>query len=111
MWVLEIAYNGENYHGWQVQPNMETVQGTLTTALEKLLMHKVKVSGCSRTDAGVHARQFICSLEVENSIGIPMERFCKAANNMLPDDIVIKSVWQAPDEFHPRFQVKYKEYR
>ena len=111
MWVLELAYNGERYHGWQVQPNMETVQGTLTSALEKLLMQKVMVSGCSRTDAGVHARQFICSLETEVPIGIPMDRFCKVANHMLPDDIVIKAVWQADDAFHPRFQVKYKEYR
>lgn len=111
MWVMDIAYNGEHYHGWQVQPSLATVQGTMTEALEKLLCQKVSISGCSRTDAGVHARQFICSLESEKPFGIPMDRFCKAANNMLPNDIVIKSVWEAPKDFHPRFQVKYKEYR
>ena len=111
MWVMEIAYNGEHYHGWQYQPNLPTVQGILTASLEKLLLQKVMISGCSRTDAGVHARQFVCSLDTERPIGIPMDRFCKAANHLLPDDIVILSVREADADFHPRFQVKYKEYR
>ena len=111
MWVMDISYNGERYHGWQVQPMLPTVQGTLTAVLEKLLLQKVCISGCSRTDAGVHAKQFICSLETEKSIGIPMDRFLKAANHMLPDDIVINCVWQAEDSFHPRFDVTSKEYR
>ena len=110
MWVMEIAYNGEHYHGWQVQPSLPTVQGTLTSALEKLLLQPVSVSGCSRTDAGVHARQFVCSLETEKPIGIPIEKFCKAANHLLPDDIVIKNVAQVPECFHPRFDVISKEY-
>ena len=110
MLVLEIAYNGEHYHGWQVQPALPTVQGTLTAALEKLLLQKVAVTGCSRTDAGVHARQFICTLETEKPIGIPMDRFCKVANHMLPSDIVIKNAHMAPEGFHPRFDVKSKEY-
>ena len=111
MWVMEIAYNGEHYHGWQVQPSLPTVQGTLCLALEKLLLQRVSVSGCSRTDAGVHARHFVCSLETERPIGIPIEKFCKAANHLLPDDIVIKNVYEAPVGFHPRFDVISKEYR
>lgn len=110
MLVLEIAYNGEHYHGWQVQPILPTVQGTLTASMEKLLLQKVSITGCSRTDAGVHARQFICTLETESPIGIPMEKFCKVANHMLPSDIVIKKAWHAPEGFHPRFDVKSKEY-
>ncbi len=110
MWVLEIAYNGEHYHGWQVQPSLPTVQGTLCAALEKLLLQPVSVSGCSRTDAGVHARHFVCSLETEKPIGIPMEKFLKAANHLLPDDIVIKNVYVASEGFHPRFDVTSKEY-
>ena len=110
MLALEIAYNGEHYHGWQVQLTLPTVQGTLTASLEKLLCQKVSITGCSRTDAGVHARQFICTLETDKPIGIPIERFCKVANHMLPNDIVIKNAWDASDEFHPRFDVKSKEY-
>jgi len=110
MFLMDIAYNGEHYHGWQVQPNLPTVQGTLCAALEKLLLQPVMISGCSRTDAGVHARQFICRLETEKPIGIPMDRFLKAANHLLPNDIVIKSIDICPEGFHPRFDVKYKEY-
>ena len=111
MWVMEIAYNGEHYHGWQVQPNLATVQGTLQSALEKLLLQPIMLSGCSRTDAGVHARHFVCGIEAQKPIGIPMDRFCKAANHLLPDDIVIKRIYEAPEGFHVRFDVKSKEYR
>ena len=97
MLVLEIAYNGEHYHGWQVQPNLPTVQGVLCNCLERLLLQPVMISGCSRTDAGVHARQFVATLECEKKIGIPLDRFLKAANHLLPDDIVIKSVKEAPE--------------
>lgn len=110
MLVLEIAYNGEHYHGWQVQPNLPTVQGVLCNCLERLLLQPVMISGCSRTDAGVHARQFVATLECEKKIGIPLDRFLKAANHLLPDDIVIKSVKEAPEGFHARFDVKSKEY-
>ena len=111
MLVLEIAYNGEHYHGWQVQPNLPTVQGVLCSCLERLLLQPVMISGCSRTDAGVHARHFVCMLECEKPIGIPIDRFLKAANHLLPDDIVILSVKEAPESFHARFDVKNKEYR
>ena len=87
MWIMELAYNGEHYHGWQVQPALPTVQGTLNVALEKLLLQPVSISGCSRTDAGVHARHFVCSLECEKPIGIPIDRFLKAANHLLQPPI------------------------
>ena len=64
--LLTISYDGTAYHGWQVQPNGITVQQTLQDALEKLLGEMVAVSGCSRTDAGVHANMFACHLDCDD---------------------------------------------
>ena len=61
--LLNISYDGTAYHGWQVQPNGITVQEVLQNALETLLGERVKVTGCSRTDAGVHAKDFYCHID------------------------------------------------
>ena len=66
--LLTIAYDGTAFHGWQVQPNGITVQETLQNALEKLLGTRPAVTGCSRTDAGVHANAYICHLDCEAHI-------------------------------------------
>ena len=66
--LLKISYDGTVYHGWQVQPNGITIQQTLQDALEKLLGTKTNVTGCSRTDAGVHAREFFCHIDCEENI-------------------------------------------
>ena len=70
--LLTIAYDGTAYHGWQVQPNGVTVQQTLQDGLEKILGTRVGVTGCSRTDAGVHAREFCCHFDYRDSHGWSM---------------------------------------
>ena len=63
--LLTLSYNGTNYHGWQIQPNGITVQEVLQHSLAKVLGKETSVSGCSRTDAGVHAKMFCCHLDCE----------------------------------------------
>ena len=76
--LLKISYDGTAYHGWQVQPNGITVQQTLQDSLEKILGNRVSVTGCSRTDAGVHAREFFCHIDCEDHFPDVLCRICGA---------------------------------
>lgn len=106
--LLKIAFDGTAYHGWQIQPNAITVQGVLQEALEKLLGVKTGVTGCSRTDAGVHAREFYCHLDCKENI--PNAAFLKGLNSLLPKDIAVTDCKQVPKDFHARYDAKGKTY-
>lgn len=104
-----IAYNGAGYHGFQRQDNAVTVQETVEKALGKLLKTEPPVIyGCSRTDAGVHARRFCFNVRIDNAI--PCSGFIKGMNTLLPDDISVLSCEDAAEDFHARYSVKAKEY-
>lgn len=106
--LLTISYDGTAYHGWQVQPNGITVQQTLQDALEKLLGTRPAVTGCSRTDAGVHAKNFCCHFDCENHF--PENAFLKGLNSLLPNDIAVINCKEVPMEFHARYNAKGKKY-
>ncbi|MDD6479265.1 MAG: tRNA pseudouridine(38-40) synthase TruA [Oscillospiraceae bacterium] len=106
--LLKISYDGTNYHGWQVQPNAVTVQEVLQESLYKVLGNKPSVTGCSRTDAGVHANEFYCHLDCDDKI--PETAFLKGLNSVLPNDIVVKECREVANDFHARYSAKGKEY-
>ncbi|MBR4073426.1 MAG: tRNA pseudouridine synthase A, partial [Clostridia bacterium] len=106
--LLTISYDGTDYHGWQVQPNGITVQEVLQNGVEKVLGVRLPITGCSRTDAGVHANEFCCHLNCENSI--PENAFLKGLNSVLPKDIAVKKCVEVSDDFHARYSSKGKEY-
>ena len=106
--LLTISYDGTAYHGWQVQPNGITVQQTLQNALEKLLGKRVAVTGCSRTDAGVHAREFYCHLDCGEQF--PENAFLKGLNSLLPNDIAVTDCREVKPDFHARYNSKGKKY-
>ena len=103
-----ISYNGTAYHGWQRQSNNITVQQVFEETIGKIFNTRVCVHGCSRTDAGVHARCFFLNLKTDNPI--PCPSLSKALNSMLPDDIAVLSCEEAGEDFHARFSAKGKEY-
>jgi tRNA pseudouridine38-40 synthase len=103
-----IAFNGANYHGFQKQNNAVTVQEVLECALTKLLKHEVAVIGCSRTDAGVHAREFCFNMRTGTAI--PDSGLVRGLNALLPKDIAVHSCETVPDSFHARYDSKSKEY-
>lgn len=105
---LIIQYDGTAYHGWQTQKNAPTVQETLEKAIMSLTGSKPILTGCSRTDAGVHAERFCCNFKSETTI--PTERFPLALNTFLPDDIVCLSAEDVSKEFNARFSAKKKRY-
>ena len=109
--LLEISYNGSAYHGWQSQgkSGVMTVQGVLSDVFEKLFAGECSVTGVSRTDAGVHALRYFCTLEAKNA-NIPCASLPYAANSLLPDDISVISASECPDDFHARYSCVAKEY-
>lgn len=98
---LTVAYDGTNYHGWQVQPNAVTIEGKLNEAISELTKETIQVIGASRTDAGVHALGNVAVFDTESRI--PGEKFSYALNQRLPDDIVIQQSQEVDKDFHPRY--------
>lgn len=107
--LLTIAYDGTNYHGWQIQKNAVTVQQILCEALEKMLGKTFNVTGTSRTDAGVHAREFTCHIDCDDNI--PEKAFVRGLNSFLPPDIAVKDCIEVANDFHARYNAKGKTYK
>ena len=108
-YLLTIKYDGSNYCGWQVQPNGVSVQYVIQTALKELLNdNSVCVTGCSRTDAGVHANMFC--LHFDSDTNIPEEKIPFALNVRLPIDIKAVKCKRVADDFHARYSSKGKTY-
>jgi tRNA pseudouridine38-40 synthase len=105
---IQISYDGTDYHGWQVQPGLPTIQGVLEQVFGEIEGQAVQVAGSGRTDAGVHALAQVAALTMENPI--PVLNLQRAANRLLPGDIRVTRVEEAPLDFHPRFQAKAKTY-
>lgn len=106
--ALMLSYDGANYHGWQMQSNACTVQGTLSDAISKITGVPTQPVGCGRTDAGVHARYYVASFFTDSKI--PLDRFPTALNTVLPHDIVIHKAFEVSDDFHPVHSCIRKEY-
>ena len=109
-YVLKIAYKGTNYCGWQVQPGKTTVQAVVQSACEAVFGCKVDVTGCSRTDSGVHAKGFVALVSGNVLPDIPVLSLPLAINTKLPEDISVLEASVAKDGFHPRYGAKGKEY-
>ena len=110
--LLKIKYDGSNFFGYQVQPQKRTVQAVLGEAARNIYGVECNITGCSRTDSGVHALSFYATVEPKTNINIliPEDRAVYAFNSNLPGDIsVIKSQYVTSD-FHPRYDVISKEY-
>jgi len=105
---ITVAYDGTEYHGWQVQPGLPTIQGTLEATIGEIEGSPVDVNGSGRTDAGVHALAQVAAFSIENPI--PVANLRKAMNRLLPRDIRVNSVDETAPDFHPRFQAKAKTY-
>lgn len=105
---LEIAYDGTNYSGWQVQNNAVSIQETIDKALSEWLGEEIHTIGASRTDAGVHARGNVAVFDTESLI--PADKFAFGLNARLPEDISIQESFEVPAEFHPRFTETIKTY-
>jgi tRNA pseudouridine38-40 synthase len=103
-----VSYDGTDYHGWQVQPGLPTIQGALEQVISGMEGRPVQVAGSGRTDAGVHAIAQVAAFSIQNPI--PVDNLRRAMNRLLPRDIRVLSVEEAAPDFHPRFQATRKTY-
>ena len=108
-YFLSLAYDGTNYHGWQIQPNAITVQQVLNESLGKILRQELNVVGCGRTDTGVHASYFVLHFDVENPIA-DFGKFLYHLNAVLPSDISVYEMQEVDSEKHARFDAVAREY-
>lgn len=106
---LTIHYDGSNYHGWQTQAGLKTIQGALTEAVRDLVGSKVRVTGASRTDAGVSALGQVALVEIDSPI--PTENLARAITARLPADIVVAEAVEVPWGFDVIGAAKRKLYR
>ena len=115
--LLKLSYDGSFFNGSQVQPGLPTVQGSLCDAAREIFGFSCDVTGCSRTDAGVHARSWCASVfpssppeDTEAWCPVPVDKACRAFNAKLPPAMSAVAAASVPDTFHPRYDVVYKEY-
>lgn len=98
--LIVVAYDGTDYHGWQIQKNGITIESELNRCLSELLQEKIEVIGASRTDAGVHGKGNVAVFD--SNTKIPPEKIAYALNQRLPKDIVIQKSYAVDLDFHPR---------
>jgi tRNA pseudouridine38-40 synthase len=105
---IQLSYDGTDYHGWQVQPGLETIQGALERVILEIEGQPVPVAGSGRTDAGVHALAQVAAFTIENPI--PVSNLARAMNRLLPRDIRVTRAEETRLDFHPRFEATAKTY-
>lgn len=103
-----LRYLGTNYHGWQIQKNLPTIQETMEKAIAAVVGHSVHVTGCGRTDAGVHAKCYVANFHTVSTI--PTERLPYALNTHLPEDVVVTKAIEVHDGFNAIGSCARKEY-
>jgi tRNA pseudouridine38-40 synthase len=106
-WKLTVEYDGTDFAGWQVQPDVRTVQGELARALSVVLRRDLRVTGAGRTDAGVHALGQVVSVDCDADVAGAL----RSINAVLPDDVVVTAAEPAPDGFHARRDAVRRHYR
>ncbi len=108
-YFAKIKYLGTDFHGFQAQPSLRTVQGELTSSFELAFGKPCKVTGCSRTDAGVHANEYCITVECDGST-VPADKLPIAVMKFLPKDIALVYAEECSEDFHPRYSCVKKEY-
>ena len=105
---FKITFDGSQFHGWQIQNELRTVQGELKNAFKSLTGEDVTINGCSRTDAGVHAKEYC--FNIKTNATIPCDSFPVALGSFLTPEILIISCSEVPLDFNAQFDAQSKEY-
>jgi tRNA pseudouridine38-40 synthase len=106
---LEIEYDGTDFHGWQMQPKLRTVQGEIQERLKTILRHEVSLIGAGRTDVGVHALGQVANFKTDNPLD--SETILKGLNGLLPHDVAVKKVQEVDSDFHARYSATSRLYK
>lgn len=109
-YFIELAYNGKNYHGWQIQPGVPTVQETLNRALCTLLREDILAVGAGRTDTGVHASFYVAHFDTKEAVAEP-EQLAYKLNRMTGKDIAVFRIYPVAPSLHARFSAISRTYK
>lgn len=109
-YFLQVSYKGTDFHGWQIQPNAITVQETLEKAFSLILREEIKLTGCGRTDTGVHALQFYAHFDCQTPIPATDTLLFKL-NSYLPKSIALQNIFSVADDAHARFDATARTYK
>lgn len=107
---LELAYNGESFHGWQSQPNAVSVQSTVEVALSTVLRHPVKITGAGRTDTGVNARKMFAHFDYHASLP-DKHKLLLSLNRLVGRNIAVRNIFEVPENAHARFDAVLRTYK
>lgn len=107
-YFVTFSYDGTRYHGWQIQPNGDSVQARLQGALSTLLRQEIGVTGAGRTDAGVHARMMVAHFDYDGALDCTQLTY--KLNRLLPYDIAVEKVEPVSEEMHARFSATSRTY-
>jgi len=111
-YFIELAYNGTPFFGWQRQPHQITVQEVLEDALVLFLKNKIELTGCGRTDTGVHAKQYFAHFECDDLLtDSDCDKLQHKLNSFLPKEIVVYRIFKVDDELHARFSALDRTYK
>ncbi len=109
-YFFECCYDGSNYHGWQFQPNAVSIQDIIQQSIYKFFNEsEVSITGCGRTDTGVHAIQYY--FHMDSSSDFDIKKFIYKLNNILPKDISVYNAWLVNSDFHARFSAEKRTYK
>ena len=106
-YFIELSYRGKNYHGWQIQPDANSIQEELNKAISTVLQEEISIVGAGRTDTGVHAEQMFAHFDTEKNLD---EKYVYKFNSLLPEDIVVHSLDKVENEKHARFDALTRSY-
>ena len=107
-YFIDISYDGSNYHGWQIQPNADTVQHQINLAFSTILNEEINVLGAGRTDTGVHAKKMIAHFDTNQTIDF--EKFIYRINGFLKNDISLNDIYKVKEDAHARFSAISRTY-
>ena len=106
-YFLELSYKGKRYFGWQIQPDVVTVQEEINKGMSTILREEITIAGAGRTDSGVHASQMYAHFDIEKELP---PNFAHKLNSILPEDIVIYNILKVHDDAHARFDAISRSY-
>lgn len=107
-YFIYLSFDGTHYHGWQVQPNANSVEAEIEKALSTLLRKDIEIVGAGRTDTGVHARQMVAHFDFSDDFST--QQLTYKLNRILPSSIVINAIKHVSDDLHARFSAKWRTY-
>jgi tRNA pseudouridine38-40 synthase len=111
-YFISLSYRGTGFHGWQTQENAHTVQEEVENCLSLLLKETIRLTGCGRTDAGVHARLYIAHFDLRKKLQLDeIEKLIRKVNLFLPDSVVLHQIIPVNEDIHARFSAIQRTYK